>query len=421
MTALFGGASAQTLSLPNFVNRQLAVSEKHRFANIAPDSFVKSFNSVNPERSLLIHDCGLGSSSWCEHSGLQFRAVLKAVGAGGWPGRGHHIDGFATNSQFHVLALVNRLDLAEWRNGAAHNAEIRIVYGLKQKTFNREKTLTVIVEFVLPPMTWTNFHDLAEQWRSMSGKPCEDRGFDNCLVKHLIPQFGQRRSFVRVRANFNLDPLPSWDMAQWIADSAGFRLTDLEDQVAEFPDEAGFRGIWDQLAHVPEPRRMPIPETLTVPSRTYTHGMQPDPPSFGMWQLQGRCRPVDEKVRNILSLQQCTFCHAGETNTEFMHVENRSPLQNVAPLSKFLTGGNANATLEDLSGGVAFKAEVRYYRPKAQRSSLCTEQRPDKLVRPFHDLGRRRLFIAAVLADTAKQPRAETLSLMRAYAPDFSH
>ena len=61
----------------------------------------------------------------------------------------------------------------------------------------------------------------------------------------------------------------------------------------------------------------------------------------GTWDGTAATPMVNREARHRFSLNTCTGCHAGETDTYFQHVKV-APFGTEATLSAFLTGGSVN-------------------------------------------------------------------------------
>jgi hypothetical protein len=114
----------------------------------------------------------------------------------------------------------------------------------------------------------------------------------------------------------------------------------------------------------------------------------------------GLCGVDVRSRRDIVSLEQCNQCHAAETGTGFNHIKNRNAGEN-AVLSSFLRG---NGTLKPSLGELYF-ADIKVIPPvtvayQTYGGECKTLMDAPPVTRQFHDLARRALFLAALLADT---------------------
>jgi hypothetical protein len=121
-------------------------------------------------------------------------------------------------------------------------------------------------------------------------------------------------------------------------------------------------------------------------------------------------------MRNVIALQQCTGCHGSETNTDLQHVSEDGNISN------FLLPARTewDVDLDSLK-----RTTVRYcVAPNASSvpsgfgAPVCPPgARQVTSSRIFHDLARRKLFMASVLAASDVGDDDYIMN----YAPDFAH
>lgn len=429
-----------------------------------------NYNNVDAERSLLIHDC----ANFCGDEDLAFATVFaKAAGSMGlsdakqaaqsWyssatklipsftdylanttmkPWAGQSPDG----APYQLLAIVNRLDLAtpdcdvedracnasepKWRN-----AELHFVYGLVQNKVGAHFTL--IIEFVLPPLSWRDFRTIEGLWddlRNHSGA---------AYLEHLRAVLSSTppASSVRLRTNSQVDLGGGgpWFLAQWDFTKNGLNPVSLPEQIriectrathdTPFSGNAGcpeaepdkclqFAPLWDAYAKTPLAPRLTISSPQLLPmTQCYVAGTPLHYP--GMDNLPGKCSKTDLRARNVISLQQCSFCHGTETNNpDFTHIHNRDPKSTVADLSGFLKGNNPKPTIDELNednSPAVFAATIKVNTPGCDPT-------PRPITRHFHDLARRSAFLAAVLVNQPdKPPDSDLTKIIQRYGTNFTH
>ena len=390
-------------------------------------SFRTEFSQIQVDKSLLINVCG----PWCAEAPFQLEETFKTAAAArsvtgvdlmsNWKGRlSQRPAAFGLRNDFtifwpgtppfHLLAIVNRLDLAKWDRAARrwNGAETRFVYGESQG-----KEFTVIVEFQYRPLTWSEFKDLAAVWRELSS--CQSAG--DCLKTRLDRLHATRRTapgwfdLVKLRTNSNLHQ--QWHLLHWTLEEDGWQQGYLEyelDPACYAQSQARcdqLFAIWDQLEREQGVRAYTVPRALLLDEKAY--GAQ-----IAMPYILDRRSPA---ARNLLALQQCSHCHLEETKTRFTHIANRKPDECVAALSPFLTGTNPNAGLDDLRSQRQTHEVV--VEPARHCSGTPCPPLP-KITRYFHDLGRRRLFLAAVLAASAQENETQADAIGQ-FGTDFSH
>jgi len=145
------------------------------------------------------------------------------------------------------------------------------------------------------------------------------------------------------------------------------------------------------------------------------------PTEPGMPTPVGLCN-APESIRNVLALQRCSGCHAIESDTNFVHISNRTRATG-SHLSKFLVGNNPQPTLQQLYYGK--EADVLYvsvpyltYIDSASTPGTCDQPVQRSAQRKYHDLARRALFLAAVLAAPAT-PTPNPLALLTEFRTNF--
>jgi hypothetical protein len=311
----------------------------------------KAYNLIKPERSILIYDCGKGSP-WCSNSAYSFESVLaeaakianpqhpdpeglastwytslKDLLDGGIP-----IDlpwfGALTNAPFQLLAIANRMDLADFQNNQWIGAEIHFAYGLKPAAdASRPQNLLVIMEFRLPGLKRTDFKDLALIWSKLSdAKDTEYAGklLDALRASGFSLQGANLTKLLRVSSRVNHAIASNrWRLSQLaldptLEDDSAHRtlaLAPLEDQLSpNIPENSiAYLKLWHQM---PKPSGVGVqhitiePNLNAGPSITYSLDvLGPRPGVCGI-----------DTNRDVLAIQQCTFCHTNETDTTFVQI-----------------------------------------------------------------------------------------------------
>lgn len=437
----------------------------HPQVNDKPDSdrlhaflgspLARMYGEINPRRSLLLYDCKNGSI-WCSDASWGFAQVFSnavtnlKLGkpddfAKAWylSANDAHLGGTldkwggssVKTAPFQLLAIVNRIDLGEWRGGKWVGAELRFVYGRLPIDGNVVK-FNLIIEFVLPSLDWIAFKKLAGLWKIQSDITLKDEEVAVALQTTIKSSGFDRSQMVRIRTNEEAGG--PWQFGEWhltpttTLSSGRLDRSDLIDELAEayVLPALGSVAYWDYLQLWPDITNMPgnkriyvAPKFLSPDSRAYSADEQTmdkhaqtlgTPPNF--------C--ATETTRNVLGLQQCSGCHSVETGTQFAHIPNRATTEDSVP-SKFLAGSGPDPTLGDIYYGTKqiFSQDVFYdtYKLPAY-SPVCSQKIAKQTTRKFYDLGRRRLFLAAVL-DAPDKPQdydVEALKIQQ-FGTDFSH
>jgi hypothetical protein len=416
--------------------------EARSVTSAPPDSAVASvseaaYNSVNPATALLLRACASGKG-WCADPANQLNQVFARASAPGKAEANLHVwyeSGMAGGAgkyensalpgetavlgAFQPLALVNRMDLAAWTRGTRacpasggatdgqvwHGAELRFVYGVgPPKGTAPPADYTMIVEFVLPDLCWGEFRDLAQAWQSGN--------VDQALRLSKYTESREARIRVLLRK-------ANWEFYQWTFRDGLLggleKLTDQLDRAAITGAKPEYLAMWNPATA----EWKPLPGDPNTVRRIETPvSLQPVVARFPR-SVQGLAIPSgitpNERVRNVIALQQCTLCHDVETQANFHHVRNRAAGAD-AELSKFLTGEQLDVPLSELAGKVS-RVCVNYC-SDAGNGVACPGSTPDSqkcaagkvasVTREFHDLARRRLFLAGVLeSQPVYQPGAE--------------
>jgi hypothetical protein len=267
---------------------------------------------------------------------------------------------------------------------------------------------TLILEFVLPPFDWEKFYQLANTWKNLS-TPGGDYAANlrDAINASLLDQA------CMVRLRLNRETVKGWVLEQWILSPhppkpqyrpiPAFYPVDLDDQVHDgyVTSKPGtsqhdkYVALWSRIESVSKPKTYPIPADLLQPSIKIVLSSEE---YIGMPTPVGLCN-ANQAVRNLVSLQQCSYCHTSESGTRFVHIVNRGPGKS-SILSTFLTGGADSAALGDLYFGkntAVVNVNYTTYIKRSAGDKLCMVEAPNQTqLRMFNDIARRKLFLAAV-------------------------
>ena len=436
-----------TLLLPDLSRRVFSngKGEADKLASPRGNPLGIEFDKIKIERSLLLRNCQ--TPDWCLDEGFSFESVLglaaATMGASkidlakNWKNQIPYpiTDGEDLNvlsplrqiwndkAPLRHLALVNRLDLARWNPSITRweGAEIRFVFGGNAPdAWSALANLTVIIEFRYRPLTWSELKALAQVWRSFAD--VESDQLKNVLRDSIDKklQMGQM-SLIRLRTNSELETTGNWQFLQWELQQDGWVRTVLDQELKHRCIHQPCKdliSIWDYLEANPSLTEFSIDRrsnALQGKRQEYFKGYPVMPLLKGYANLE---------PRNLLSLQQCTGCHLSETkNEKFMHIENTDPSSTkpMAEISPFLSGANLYASFRDLlseppKGLFTFEREV----PCQDPASLVCGSNQNVAKRAFHDLGRRRLFLAALLTSSENYSESD-LKLLKRFTTLFSH
>ncbi|QSQ14199.1 hypothetical protein [Myxococcus landrumensis] len=237
-------------------------------------------------------------------------------------------------SPFRLLAIVNRMDL---RKEGEFAGEGRFVFGVTDPGGN-PMPFTVILEYILPGGSPAEFQRWARDWHELGRIGVGNPGYNEkleALTDRFTKSFVARGAYLgsaihQVRTNENvLDPL--WELREFHLGPEGLTPA----HVALTPNLFlnGSRILSD---YVNLNMSSILSETHTVPElfedQTLLAGSALTPFNFA-WAVP----VVSTEARHKFSVNTCNGCHAGETNTFFLHVTPRAEGQPTA-LSPFLMG-----------------------------------------------------------------------------------
>ena len=402
-----------------------------------------AYNAIHPERSILAYDCGSGSK-WCGQAPFSFQTVFAEAAklanpnhpesealASSWYDAASGLDTVLNvdlpkfpsleKAPFQLLAVANRLDLAHLEGSSWVGAEIHFAYGLvPARDATLPQQLMVILEFELPPFDRPSFKTLAQTWSGLSSASddlyaSQLAGALRASGLSLDPDPARRTRVVRVNSRMNhaLAAGP-WLLSQLVLDPASqdpaartaFARAKLNDQIRGDLAPDAWVNLWQQAQSAIQSGKLayPIPDNLLENSSLTYNILFQDGPSgievaLGMGTPPGVCN-ASEAVRNVLALQQCSWCHTTETKTQFAHLPNRLPQDSSVP-SGFLVGkgNNLHPSLTDLYYGhenVVWPVTIPYTTYGGPPSCQTQAANLANAVRKFHDVARRTLFLAAV-------------------------
>lgn len=252
-----------------------------------------------------------------------------------WPTVAGRLD--LTRAPMRLLAIVNRMDLRDLSRGSA--GEGRFVFGVLGAG-GAQLQFTVILEFNLPAATEADVERWAADWHALGSLPLGSPAYNQALEAitnrfagpNAAPGRPNNSAINQVRSNEIALAAP-WELREFRLNGAG--------QLAEVP--------------VAQTTDLPLNDTPTLAQfinantpalLTDTHVV---PATFNgapflagsaltnlghVWRAPGI---TNNEARFHFSVNTCNGCHAGETNTIFLHVFPRNPGQ-ASALSGFLTG-----------------------------------------------------------------------------------
>jgi len=266
---------------------------------------------------------------------------------------------------FRLLAIVNRVDLrSNAAYGGGNAGEGRFVFGVldmrrtgridpytgQPQTACSPTQFTVIFEYGID-RTGCGIRDWGRQWAKLSTLPLGSAAY-NAALQAITDQFTKANAAPRkpngsalnqLRTNeiaiANPAPDNTWQMREFRLPPPNGHLGEVNVKLT--PDET--RRNTDLTANYVNAdtpnillQRHDVPLFWLGQKFLGNHSNVP----FGTFWNNGPTVPiVNRQARHLFSLNTCSACHAGETNTVFTHIKP-APFGTPAGLSGFMTGIN---------------------------------------------------------------------------------
>jgi hypothetical protein len=270
------------------------------------------------------------------------------------------------------MAVVNRMDLARpCQTNSYCGAEFRFVYeGITKPDDNdlQNPFFTLILEFVLPPLSADQFVDAVKRWVSLNAATSDDdhRGRLITQLTYFMQLWATGPKQVRIRTNSRGGSAGPWTFGQFALTNQGFRAVPLDQQ---------FTGGIDTKCVNPGSPLAKFIQDPSVQIQALVANYNFPPPTCPTGGGLATCAaqfinsqqtvltlsknivvPAASTVDNLryaLSINSCTGCHGSETqglgpdtdgtyttdsSTHFDQLKYRMPNQK-SQLSRFLAGG----------------------------------------------------------------------------------
>jgi hypothetical protein len=266
------------------------------------------------------------------------RPNVASIVLDSWP-RGE--DGALDLSQapMRLLAIVNRLDLRNLDAGQA--GEGRFVFGVLDGA-GQSTQFTLILEYRLPASSDADVLEWANLWHGLNGLTLGSADY-NAALEVITERFAGRdadpsgingSALNQLRTNELALPRGlDWELREFTLASDG----SLQPATVKQTPDISFAGTELAAQFVNENEEAILIERHTVDESldgvAFLGGSSITPFGF-FWPGTGI---TNNEARHKFSLNTCNGCHAGETNTAFLHVAPREPGE-AAALSGFLTG-----------------------------------------------------------------------------------
>jgi hypothetical protein len=302
----------------------------------------------------------------------------------------------------HLLAVVNRMDLAQvaaapCQQGELRGAELRFVYAAPHEPPAQDPhDLRLIVEFVLPCLAKNRFKIMAQDWYSLKDEAWS--GQSPPYFSKIIPLLSEMTAMaktVRLRVNGE-DGLDTWDTREYEFSPHGIKQVNLDRQLPSFNNSVCQKAITPIGSFaIKHAREIIASNYIFEDENLLTDAGQIAPDLNTVLTLDKHVLTDDQRddVRFSLSLNSCTACHGSETRTRFHHIHQRQR-GTASDLSGFLTG-SSDCSASSVTSGVS------YCPVNPPLNTNCGVHGSD---RNFNDLLRRHLYLDAVRNLSATSP-----------------
>jgi hypothetical protein len=454
-----------TIPRPVFYARALATPAE-RVAILGTDrildnsaldtALANNYNGIDPEKSLFVDDC----ATWCADPAFSFATQFGVAANLAAPGNPSGVLSWWKTSaaaaifdftpdiadSLQLAGVVNRIDYATptGPNGNWENAELRFVYAPPDDIVS----FRLILEFVLHPMPDAVLRQLAQDWYDLS-----KLSGDPYLAKLKGIVAASSIDLVRLRTNANLvnHPGAPWSFAQWEFAPGSYKQTMLTDQIyqncTKWPSVSQapgtcqhYKDVWSGLLaqpqlplywHILYPELMP--QTIDYDNGDSLNGKMSGMPIPNDLGVTPTC-----EARDLLAVQQCSWCHGAETKTVFTHVGNKLSATK-RDLSLFLRGNKTKPSYVDYNNpnsGVFNKVDLIFETPLGIncKEPVTSGGQNGGLhfmceTRSYHDLGRRMMSLASILVSQPQNTkmmdpttfRDLRAALIDSYAPHMVH
>ncbi|MCY1018620.1 Ig-like domain-containing protein [Pyxidicoccus sp. MSG2] len=237
-----------------------------------------------------------------------------------------------SKAPFRLLAIVNRMDL---RQSGVQAGEGRFVFGVLDAN-GAPLEFTIILEYALPGGTNADIQTWANDWHAL-GK-VGSAGY-NAKLQALTDRFAKAGVMTGRQAGNALNQIRTneitlaepWEMREFNLTAQG-----LMPATVKLTPAMHFENTAALASYIQQNQADIIAERHTVPNslngNPFLGAMARTPLDF-FWRAPG----VNTEARHKFSMNTCSGCHSGETQTEFLHVAPRVAGK-AAVLSPYLKG-----------------------------------------------------------------------------------
>lgn len=314
-------------------------------------------------------------SSWLTDQTINGQAVAARAGVAhlvldSWPRVAGALD--LSQAPVRLLAIVNRLDVRNLARGQA--GEGRFVFGVLDAN-GASTQFTLILEYRLPAASEADVLEWANLWHGLGAFDSGSADY-NASLEVITERFAGRdadpngingSALNQLRTNELAGGDTVWELREFALGGSGLLEPATVKQTPDISlqDSQAVADFVNQNESAVLAERHTVPDTFEGLSFLGGSAITP----FGtFWPGTGIS---NNEARHKFSLNTCNGCHAGETNTVFLHVSPRAPGEQ-APLSGFLTGEDvtdpvdgSSRTFSDLARRKADMAVVLCATPNA--------------------------------------------------------
>jgi hypothetical protein len=263
------------------------------------------------------------------------------------------------NFPIRLLAIVNRMDLRGSSGYGFSNAgEGRFVFCILDQ-FCNPRQMTIIFEYGINKTFCTDVRAFGQQWASLAGMSFTDPAF-NPALQDITDQFTlsgtnparpNQSSINQVRTN-EIALAGPWELREFNLLPPLALVTVKQEPQLQYNTKTNTPDVVILANWVNANSPAILANNYVVPdiesgqpflggkAHTQFPPIGP-PPNVHHWDgdptVGSPARIVDDNTRHVFSLNTCSGCHGGETQTFFLHVAP-APFGTPAPLSQFLTG-----------------------------------------------------------------------------------
>ena len=308
---------------------------------------------------------------------IEARPGMQRLVLGPWPRANGKLD--LSRAPMRLLAIVNRLDLKDLAAGKA--GEGRMVYGVLGGGPNGvELEFTVILEYLLPGSTESEYQDWVQQFHALQALPFPSEQYNAALqaitdrftARNAMPSMPNGNLLIDIRTNEIT--LGGGQLGRQVWQLREFRISPTTGMLVPAPvfltPDFSFNGS-DRLA-----RFINQNESTVLTERHDVPLIFEGEPFLGasvfnnidFWSAPG---VNDNDARHKFSLNTCNGCHGLETQSAFLQIFPRRPGQQ-SQLSGFLTG----IIVQDPISGEPRRLAELARRRGLMEAIVCPEETP---------------------------------------------